>query len=845
MRLISCYIEGYGKIKRKEYRFEEGITTLLGENGEGKSTLASFLKAMFYGLKAYRKDSTEFCDREHYYPFDGGAFGGNLTFETGGKICKIERFFGEKSDTADSLKYYENGEEIPAVADLGKSIFGVDRESFERTTFLDGKFGEIKSTSGIRARLNNFLEGGEEDGDADDAKKALERAAKVYKKSRIGNDKVSEATRRIAQLNERIDNAEAIKKSLEEKYRRLATLRGEIEEINARIVEGQTLNEKRSQQEHYDSLQEGVQKAKNELQAVLQKYPVGLPTAEETAAVNEYMGRSNALKAKLDGMEISQSDRQRAGELERLFARGIPAEEKLLELEGEMKTLSDLQAESKLLEGKRATEEERELQVKFAHGTPSEKVLSETQAKVQAYQKVKAAYEQTPAWLSESGKQTSVSGKKYALFALIAILLIAVGGVLLAYNALGGGVMAIGGVLLLADGFLYLNKKSSVGQGTPTENSEKRRLEEELRGVEDAIKGVLMPYGYYSGNGVVFDFAHLQSDVAAYRRYAQERESRQEKIAQNGGRIEELSGCMTAFFRGYGLAGDTFVKLLSDLRVKINDYLGLKTRFQQTGEERASVERELAQLRSQIELYRGKYALKELSVGLIAEDIRSAERLKREIAEGEERAALYCEEKGLQAQAAVEKIDLAQLQETLTEKQNERSKLEREIAADETEAEKLEGYAVEKLQAEGLKKEYEQKHRLLNAALREIERAEGSLLDKYVKPIKEEFLRNAEPIEGVLGEKLVMTKNFELRFERNGKERSEKHLSAGQRSICDLCFRLSLVKNMYREQLPFLILDDPFTSLDEGHMRKVAALLREWAKEVQIIYFTCHSSRGI
>ena len=97
MKLLSCHVENYGKIKNKDYDFSSDITCIFEENGAGKSTLASFIKAMFYGLEGYRSNSTDFCDRQHYYPFDGGNFGGNLTFSLNGATYKIERFFGEKS----------------------------------------------------------------------------------------------------------------------------------------------------------------------------------------------------------------------------------------------------------------------------------------------------------------------------------------------------------------------------------------------------------------------------------------------------------------------------------------------------------------------------------------------------------------------------------------------------------------------------------------------------------------------------------------------------------------------------------------------------------------------------
>ncbi|MBQ3516575.1 MAG: AAA family ATPase, partial [Lachnospiraceae bacterium] len=51
MRLVSCYIENFGKLHRFSYDFQEGLNVICEENGWGKTTLAAFLKAMFYGME--------------------------------------------------------------------------------------------------------------------------------------------------------------------------------------------------------------------------------------------------------------------------------------------------------------------------------------------------------------------------------------------------------------------------------------------------------------------------------------------------------------------------------------------------------------------------------------------------------------------------------------------------------------------------------------------------------------------------------------------------------------------------------------------------------------------------
>jgi uncharacterized protein YhaN len=70
-------------------------------------------------------------------------------------------------------------------------------------------------------------------------------------------------------------------------------------------------------------------------------------------------------------------------------------------------------------------------------------------------------------------------------------------------------------------------------------------------------------------------------------------------------------------------------------------------------------------------------------------------------------------------------------------------------------------------------------------------------------------------------------------------------LSAGERSICALCFRLALLDNMYTLEQPFVVMDDPFVHLDETHLKRTAALLTELSKTRQILYFCCHESRSM
>ena len=100
MRLVSCYISGFGQIKEFSYDFSDGLDAICQNNGWGKTTFSVFIKAMFYGME-YSARTKMLTERKHYLPWDGSVCGGNLVFEANGKQYRVERTFGrrDKDDT--------------------------------------------------------------------------------------------------------------------------------------------------------------------------------------------------------------------------------------------------------------------------------------------------------------------------------------------------------------------------------------------------------------------------------------------------------------------------------------------------------------------------------------------------------------------------------------------------------------------------------------------------------------------------------------------------------------------------------------------------------------------------
>ena len=160
MKLVSLYIENFGGLSRYSLNFEEGLTTLVEPNGFGKTTLAEFIRAMFYGFP--RKSKTlDKSLRQKYAPWGGGQYGGNLIFEHEGLRYRVERTFGlmPKGDTVALIELAANKKITRFSEELGEALFGLDADSFERSVYLPQlRSEEPLATDSIQAKLSGLVE---------------------------------------------------------------------------------------------------------------------------------------------------------------------------------------------------------------------------------------------------------------------------------------------------------------------------------------------------------------------------------------------------------------------------------------------------------------------------------------------------------------------------------------------------------------------------------------------------------------------------------------------------------------------------------------------------------------
>ena len=132
MKLRSCHIDNFGKLSDLHLEFQDGVNLFHEPNAWGKSTLAAFLRVMFYGFDSKRESGLFDKERVVFRPWQGGTYGGELDFSYQGKEYRISRTFGktEKTDVFHLYDLSTNLECHDFSSEIGSEIFGLDSASF-------------------------------------------------------------------------------------------------------------------------------------------------------------------------------------------------------------------------------------------------------------------------------------------------------------------------------------------------------------------------------------------------------------------------------------------------------------------------------------------------------------------------------------------------------------------------------------------------------------------------------------------------------------------------------------------------------------------------------------------
>ena len=232
MKLISCHIENFGKLSNLSLEFNEGINVINEANAWGKSTLAAFLKAMFYGLDAKKETGAFEKERVLYRPWQGGSFGGEVDFEVDGKRYRVSRTFGatEKTDQFYLYDLSTNLESTDYSEKLGEELFDLDSASFKRSIYIAQNDCVSDVSDGINAKLGNLAENTDDINNFDNASRRLKDMLNQLTPDRVTGS-IKKRKNYITQLTQELRTFEAAEEGLEGVRRKEQLVSAQINEL--------------------------------------------------------------------------------------------------------------------------------------------------------------------------------------------------------------------------------------------------------------------------------------------------------------------------------------------------------------------------------------------------------------------------------------------------------------------------------------------------------------------------------------------------------------------------------------------------------------------------------------
>lgn len=231
MKILSLHIENFGKLHNYDHVFSDGLNVIENANAWGKTTLAVFIKAMFYGMDKKGNSKAYDAERSKYSPWQGGTYGGSLIFEVNDKKYRVLRTFAPtpEGDRFELLDLQTNKISKDFSTNLGEELFEVGKETFCITTF----FAQGDINSQINDEVRSHLSGASVfSGDA-------ERYSKAVKKLKEFSHSLLVATPKIHEVYAYQENIEIKKQQLENLNGQKEVLTEQIQQLEENLKNSQ------------------------------------------------------------------------------------------------------------------------------------------------------------------------------------------------------------------------------------------------------------------------------------------------------------------------------------------------------------------------------------------------------------------------------------------------------------------------------------------------------------------------------------------------------------------------------------------------------------------------------
>ena len=111
--------------------------------------------------------------------------------------------------------------------------------------------------------------------------------------------------------------------------------------------------------------------------------------------------------------------------------------------------------------------------------------------------------------------------------------------------------------------------------------------------------------------------------------------------------------------------------------------------------------------------------------------------------------------------------------------------------------------------------------------------------------VEKSFASYIERFSGIAASGVAVDETTGAVIRQQGRTHEIGELSQGYSDVIAFCMRMALGDALFEGAQPFIILDDPFVNLDDRHLGEALDFVKDLARDRQLIYLTCHSSRSM
>ena len=871
MKLIKAHVINFGKLHDFDIDFTDGVNSFMQENGWGKTTLSVFIKAMFYGMEHTTKKNLEENELKKYAPWQGGVYGGSLTFSYKEKEYCVSRTFSLKKneDTVEirdlkTNKVIENPEN-----NLGVFLFGVNRDTYERSVHVTLDESPAGSPD-ISAKLNNLVEAADVTS-FDEASKALDAKATSLKAKRGNGGEISDLQNKIDFDRTKLTEIDAKLFQNEEYEKKISKVDEEITELKKNqdfLGEQLSVSAKYESKIRYEQLKEDVKSAEATRDSLLDFFNGQLPDSDIIKTIDSISSEYTTVQSNIKNNSATQAEKDQYKALQDYFSGDIPSNEQIevcIKTDTEYKNFRREESEKKL-----TAEENQELiplKQKFEGKVISKEKIDECIASFSQIQSLKMNEGEVSEKLHTKQLELQVqqqiklkNTKRIIFFSIAAIGLVAAG---VLFFILKNIIVAAG--LLAA--FILFTLLGIISKGPAPDCSvfltEIKKLQDEISYIEKMCSekanqstAFVSQFGISSGSDLValnilsrdYDrFLILEKKQADFESWlnsqpknSSDYETALKIFVKQFCKTEDISSVPSEI----QILNDK-LKKLSELENKINSD-SKNSELQKEAKEK--LEKILSQYKTQKALSFAEQ-VQELhdkinDIKNASDNIQQALQRLKEFEEDpqndiESFASLVKPEKS----ADDLRSELSVVADKITEKNTEIASYRKIITDNLADTERKEDIESE---IDALIQEKEDKtaeHKILTKILELLSQAKERLDANYSDPMKEGFAKYVKMLGGNV--KLVIDTDLKVSVDEAGMLHESDFLSAGYKDIVNFCSRMALIDALFTDEVPPVILDDPFVNLDDDKIPRALQLVKDMSKEKQILYFACHKSREV